>query len=663
MKKQFGLPLMLASALAFSACSSDDVAENGPKDIAALTDGGYLKMSINLPSRAANGGFRATEEQDGYVSLEDGLAKEYNVKDAILVLFQGDNEADAVFHSAYNLSTSMQMDGSTQITSTTKLVKKVNIGGEGTPLTSGDKLYALVILNNNGRFAVDANNKLMYATSNLDDATSTGTTTTPTPTIDPTPAPAATTVFNGTFSAFQKITVTGGADSFRDDTKGFLMMNAPLYKTAATSTTAPSDLATLAVVTNKVKNTETEAQNEPGAEVFVERAVAKVTMDGTITKTKLQGTEYDADHNNEVEVSLKAWGLDYMNNISYYMHNAKPVTTGITDWAGFNVNGDAGSKYYRFAGATEVKAGYGYRAYWGEDPNYNAAPETGSSDIWGSVSQYKGEKCNFIHVTDIAKLSPNTGANYPQYCMENTFNVKNMNEDQTTRAIVKVKLTPNTTDADGSFYIVNNDKSKFFNLAGIKNLVKDHILACNTVTTQALTSGTAAVNVNDIELEPVVGSPDWKVKSFKVTYGPTATTTAVVKTYDATTTAAVVKEVNDALSTVTKYTEGYAYYPIRIKHFASSKATAGVYDSGMVTWNSASHSQKDRYDGNSDEKFLGRYGVLRNNWYDLGINSISGVGSPVIPNAPGTPDDELESFISVRINVLSWAKRVQREDL
>lgn len=83
----------------------------------------------------------------------------------------------------------------------------------------------------------------------------------------------------------------------------------------------------------------------------------------------------------------------------------------------------------------------------------------------------------------------------------------------------------------------------------------------------------------------------------------------------------------------------------------------------MVTWNSAKHSQTDRYDGNKDEKFLGRYGVLRNNWYDLGINSISGVGSPVIPKAPDTPDDELESFISVRINVLSWAKRTQREDL
>lgn len=644
MKKQFGLPLMLASALAFSACSSDDVADNGPKDISALTDGGYLKMSINLPSRAANGGFRATEEQNGYVQLGDGLAKEYNVKDAILVLFQGNDEANATFHSAYNLPTSMQMDGSQQITSTTKLVKKVNIGGEGNALTSGDKLYALVILNNNGKFEVTANHELKYAY--VDDVEG----------IMPT---TLTKLFAGKFSDFQKIKANGGLESFYgNDSKGILMMNAPLYETGAASTTAPSGLATLAVVTNKVKNTETAAQNEPGAEVFVERAVAKVTM-APYTSGQLTGAEYPLA-TNRVDVKLEAWGLDYTNNISYYMHNAAPVTTGITDWAAYNKNGDATTTYYRFAGATEVKTGCGYRAYWGEDPNYNAESETTSAglpvNMWGSVSKYTGGDKNFTHVTDINKLSIKTGENYPQYCMENTFNVKNMNEDQTTRAIVKVKLTPNKHDTDGSFYIVNNDKSKFFDLAGIKGLVQTHILACNTVTTKALTSGDATVDVNDIELVPVPNTPDMKVKSFKVSYGGGA-----AESYGATSDA--VDEVNKALSTVTKYDQGFAYYPIRIKHFGSSKATAGVYDAGMVTWNSAKHSQTNRYNDNNEEQFLGRYGVLRNNWYDLGINSISGVGSPVIPVAPGTPDDELESFISVRINVLSWAKRVQREDL
>lgn len=652
MKKQFGLPLMLASALAFSACSSDDVAENGPKDIAALTDGGYLKMSINLPSRAANGGFRATQDQTGPVTLEDGLAKEYNVKDAILVLFQGvaGDEGNAVFHSAYDItkSISTQLEGANdQITSTTKLVQKVNKGGDANKLDpSYNTLYALVILNNNGKFKVDTDHDLKYAdVANVEDAMP----TTPTSSFA-----------NKKFSDFQKLKANGGCDSFYGgDTKGILMMNAPLYGTAATSSTAPSDLATLAVVTNKVKNTETAAQNEPGAEVFVERAVAKVTMDKTISETQLKGKEYDAT-TNPVGVELVAWGLDYTNNISYYMHNAKPSAVGATDWATYNKNGDATTTTanYRFAGTTRVKDGYGYRAYWGEDPNYAANPAS-STVLWGSVSNYTGGKKNFTHLGALPTLSTDFTEKHPQYCMENTFNVANMNEDQTTRAIVKVKLTPNTADGDGTFYIVNNDKSKFFNTAGIENLVEQHVKACNTVTTKALTSG--APVVSDIVLEPVAAdSPNLKVTSFKVTYG--AATTPV--TYDATTGTTAVDEVNDALKQVTKYNEGYAYYPIRIKHFGSSKAlTAGGYEYGLVTWDATKHSQKDRYDNNDENKFLGRYGVLRNNWYDLGINSISGVGSPVVPDAPDTPDDELESFISVRINVLSWAKRVQREDL
>lgn len=648
MKKQFGLPLMLASALAFSACSSDDVADNGGKDISALTDGGYLKMSINLPSRAANGGFRATEDQTGHVTLEDGLAKEYNVKDAILVLFEGvaGNEGEAVFHSAYDITTSMQLEGTTtdQITSTTKLVQKVNKGGDANKVDPANTLYALVILNNNGKFKVAADHDLQYES------------------VDKVEGTMATSSFAGKkFSDFQKLKANGGCNSFYgDDKKGILMMNAPLYGTAATSTTAPSGLATLAVVTNKVKNTETAAQNEPGAEVFVERAVAKVTMDKNIAKTKLQGTEYDAAHANQVDVELIAWGLDYTNNISYYMHNAKPVTTTIADWVTYKTNGDAATENYRFAGTTRVKDGYGYRAYWGEDPNYAADPKTGSTDLWGSVSNYDGKDKNFTHLGALPTLSKDFTENHPQYCMENTFNVANMNEDQTTRAIVKVKLTPNTKDADGSFYIVNNDKSKFFDLAGINTLVEQHVKACNTVANKVIKDAVTAVVVSDIDFDYDATGTNMTVKSFKVSYDGTVVN-YTVGTPGAPT---AVDEVNDALKQVTKYDKGFAYYPIRIKHFGSSKAlAAGGYEYGLVTWDAKKHTQADRYDNNNEQKFLGRYGVLRNNWYDLGINSISGVGSPIVPDAPSTPDDELESFISVRINVLSWAKRVQREDL
>lgn len=623
MKKQFGLPLMLASALAFSACSSDDVAENGPKDISALTDGGYVKMTINLPSRAANGGFKATDDQSGKVTLEDGLAKEYNVKNAILVLFQGDKEANATFHSAYDISTSMQMEGTNEhITSTTKLVRNVNKGGDANPIPTGNKLYALVVLNNNGLFEVAGNNLIV---KHVDDATKT--------------LPTAGTSFTGTFAQFQALKATGGKPVFyTDDNSGILMMNAPLYTTTG-GTAEPTGLTTLADVTAKVYKTAMEAQNEPGAEIFVERAVAKVTMAEDITNPELKGTEYKAT--NGLTASLEAWGLDYTNNISYLIHNASHATT---PWTGYNAMGDGTGNNYRFGGNTEVKTGYGFRAYWGVDPNYEGTD--------GKVSSYTGGASNFEHVTNISKLSKAKGVANPQYCMENTFNVENMNEDQTTRAIVKVQLKPTagstiTMDADGSFYIVNGNKSQIFDLAGLKTFIfENFVKKCNTVYAESLTpkgEPTAAA----ITFTTLDGNSEMSVKELDVTF-----TDGSPVVYNDPSTGAV-KEVNDALKKITKYVGGYAYYPIRIKHFGND----------LTPWDATKHEQTNRYNNNSDEKFLGRYGVLRNNWYDLGINSISGVGSPIVPDAPGTPDDELESFISVRINVLSWAKRVQREDL
>lgn len=620
MKKQFGLPLMLASALAFSACSSDDVADNGSKDISALTNGGYVKMTINLPSRAANGGFRATDDQTGKVTLEDGLAKEYNVKNAILVLFQGDDEANATFHSAYDISTSMQMEGTNEhITSTTKLVKQVNQGGTANPIT-GAHLYALVVLNNNGLFEVTPTNALnIKSVTKASEA-----------------MPSDGTPFTGKFSEFQALKATAGKSFYTDDKTGILMMNAPLYETTG-GTAKPTNLTTLAEVTNNVYKTAMEAQNNPGAEIFVERAVAKVTMASSIDNPVLSGDEYKTT--NSLTASLDSWGLDYTNNISYLIHNAAPATN---PWVGHNAMGDdATNTNYRFGGNTAVKGTKGFRAYWAVDPNYDATD--------GKAAAY-GVK-NFVRITG-ADLTTDMDVANPLYCMENTFNVENMNEDQTTRAIVKVKLIPTTgstikVDAlDGSFYIVNGNKAQIFDLDGLKTFIfENFVKKCNTVYTASLTTKGAPTKAI-ITFTTPDGNSEMSVEKLVVTYTDTS-----VETYDNTSTA--VAEVNAALKKVTKYVGGYAYYPIRIKHFGND----------LTPWDATKHTQDDRYNSNNENQFLGRYGVLRNNWYDLGINSISGVGSPVIPTAPDTPDDELESFISVRINVLSWAKRVQREDL
>ena len=61
--------------------------------------------------------------------------------------------------------------------------------------------------------------------------------------------------------------------------------------------------------------------------------------------------------------------------------------------------------------------------------------------------------------------------------------------------------------------------------------------------------------------------------------------------------------------------------------------------------------------------FLGRYGVVRNNWYVLTINKADkGPGEPIVPVTPSNPDDEQQYYIDAKIHILSWAKRYQGVD-
>ena len=96
-------------------------------------------------------------------------------------------------------------------------------------------------------------------------------------------------------------------------------------------------------------------------------------------------------------------------------------------------------------------------------------------------------------------------------------------------------------------------------------------------------------------------------------------------------------------SGIATYLHGEAYYIARVKHFNE-----------LTPWNPG-----EAYDSN--EKYLGRYGVLRNNWYDLSVNSISGLGYPEVPEVkPTVPDDENDQYINVEVKILDWAKRSQQ---
>ena len=108
----------------------------------------------------------------------------------------------------------------------------------------------------------------------------------------------------------------------------------------------------------------------------------------------------------------------------------------------------------------------------------------------------------------------------------------------------------------------------------------------------------------------------------------------------------------DPIVGIATYKSGESYYIARIKHFGD-----------LTPWTEGQETYGKNNDANNT-KYLGRYGVLRNNWYELTIGSVSGPGTPDVPTIkPEEPDDESYKYISVSVKILSWAKRSQSVDL
>lgn len=617
MKKQFGFPLMLASALAFSACSSDDVADKGSKDISALTDGGYVKMNINLPSRAANGGFRSTD-QDGHVSLEDGLEKEYKVKDATLILFQGNDEASARFHSAYILTNNFTASpGGNQVSSTKQLVKSVK--GD----VVGDNLYALVVLNNNNVIKPQTDHTLQV---NGQD-------------------------FFGNFKQLQETVVdNNGVGAFTGN--GFFMTNAPLATakggTSVTSAPSAAKIKTLVQINQNIYSTEDEAKRKPAADIYVERGVAKVTMH-KVTTGKLEDEAYKGGMN-EVSYTVDAWGLDITNKKSYL---ARVPNTNWNGYTSQHLGTDVVD--YRFIGSNEIAstgsatpgttapAVNWFRTYWGQDPNYASADASNDFELLVNKSTSS--------TTVDYKLNESFDNDAPLYCLENTFDVDNMKQDRSTRVVVRAKLSSTSFPAGEDFYTVNGGKTTIYSKANLDKMVQkaiyDHADVQRFITNHGGTFSSDKISLTYSTRADATG--EQTIKNFDFTIGSASMTSSEKAT--------ALHDVNNQIKQITCYKEGYAYYPIIIKHFGNDQTPWGLDKDNTITGTNIYPTT------NRDDNYLGRYGVLRNNWYDLEVTGIRTIGSAVIPSRDDKYDDELNQFISVKINVLSWAKRTQSEKL
>lgn len=608
--KNIYLPLALAATLALGACSSDNVVDNGGSNPIDLSKGGFVKMSLNLPTDNNRG---------SRTDLDDGLANEYGIKNAYLVLFEGgDDENAATIKGAYALSNSdFEAVGDTPNHVT--LTKRIAFANDTKkPSDSNKHIYALVVLNNNGLFTVDGTTHTLTFATNI------------------TPGDYATTANFANFSKVIASTSIDGKTPFASNvaTNGIFMTNAPLCTKHGGNADPGTDatIKTLADVTSNIYTTEAEAKSKPAAEIYVERAVAKVTVQ---SESKTSALEV----NKNISYKLYNWAVDNTNKKSYIVRQYD------NNWNKLYSDKAADANKYRFVWGSEVNpnATEGnklYRTSFAQDPEYDTPAANAA---------------NYNQMASNAKMTLSTefGNDHPQYCNENTFKVTAQNQDQTTRVVLGVKMsTPGTSTYDADLYTVNGNKEVVYTEASLAERLKKILLKESNVKKWT----------DDHKIEP----------SFDITFSTTTAgaTTIATATFKGKTAAGATEETystpyttdfDKALPNIVRYKGGVAYYAVRIKHFGDSDTPWNVEGQGVKAGDNSNIYNTSSTD--SENWFLGRYGVVRNNWYDISVNKIQTLGDATTPALSSDPDDVLENYISVSINVLSWSKHSQGADL
>ena len=410
----------------------------------------------------------------------------------------------------------------------------------------------------------------------------------------------------------------------------FYMANAPLNKADKVTTLVTIDK-------DKIYSSKEKAENGTAADVYVERGVAKMTVADPGPKTV---TDKATTKPTKSQVTFSNWALDITNKKTYAVHNIDGLNTDFPAiWDTDPSN--------RFIGTNN-------RVYWGKDPNYSMDKLKEVSD---DGDKKRKEEFNFITATsEINKDFTTTTTTNPVYCLENTFNLTNMYQGQTTRVIFKAKYDPKddagnslAETTDGTFYTIGNMKTILNETklqAALEAAAKSVLPSGYKVKyTNLKTEGSHVITLEDI-VDDATGTTHLDgATSYSIG--------TVTKTGDK-----IVEEINTKLGLkagrpeemigINTYLEGVTYYIARVKHFGDA----------LTEWKSG-----ESY-GTKNKEYLGRYGMLRNNWYELTVGNVYGPGYPGVPPVdPNQPDDENEKYLSVSVKILSWAKRSQSVDL
>lgn len=438
-------------------------------------------------------------------------------------------------------------------------------------------------------------------------------------------------VIGDSYSKFESSPVTATATGMKD---GFFMM------TNSSFAKADGSVQSLATIDPSSISKDSSVKPTTITQIYVERVNAKVQLsmplgaEDTYGSVDASGDMPVITFSNGDKLKITGWDLTVTNK-SYFP--VKVIGNNAADW------NDA-TKYQMSTLWTDPIR---HRSYWAIDPNY--------------ANVFKGQEGDFYYksLNDISTSKLSNG-NDIKYCLENTFNADAQNKNQTTAVIIKgIYTLSNTTEGDDVYRI----SGTAYKLSDIKTYLADRLKA----------NGYTVTAGGDIDAGKIELTNDASTNKITVNY----TGGTLIK-------GSSEVNINDAVTTsfgsdraVSFYPGGVCYYTVQIKNFGDD---IQLYNADGTYYQ---YQNNNNFAGINTSDKLGRYGIVRNTWYKVSINSISGLGAPgpqnpdqpinpdphypdpnnPDPNTPPTPDDTENYYINAQINVLPWAIRVQDADL
>lgn len=433
------------------------------------------------------------------------------------------------------------------------------------------------------------------------------------------------------------------ADAAKTD--NFMMTSSNYLKDI--SGTQQTEMA-LTPITNKnvgLKSDDQTTSPDP-VTIAVERVVAKVTVQDTETRPT-DGATW----------TILGWGLNVTNKTFYPVKN----------FGGDQFLDLLASKYNTWQPNTSNKPWNNptdMRSHWAVDPNYAAGQAT-ITDMPNDFNEFSFSDPSSAEVKGAL------------YCFENTTVETMQQRNATTSAVIVAQFySKDFKEADkaGSWikwndaaYSKENDYATFVekvveDVDGDNQVItkyykldtngtttgndgkkysplseEDFICTYTTEGKEKIIFGKKNTTIGYKDAELQVALKDSEIKLYAITDDQASEVTSAPVEINK----AIAKALTDNPPTV--YYEGYCYYVVPIRHFAKGEVadyTGGEYQSNH----------------------LGRYGIVRNNYYQITINDITQPGEPITDPTvdPSTDkDDETNYWINVSIKVLSWKVRTQ----